>query len=51
MSGKLQQPLDEQVTVRMIVEPRRDPDLLRWLDEWIQKLLNDTGTPEEGPRS
>lgn len=33
---------DEQVTVRMVVEPKRDPDKLRWLDDWITKLLNET---------
>lgn len=42
---------NEGVRVRCDVQPVDDPDLLRWLDGWITKVLNDAGNPEEGRRS
>lgn len=42
---------NEGVSVRCVVEPVDDPDLLRWFDDWVQKLLNDTSTPEHRRRS
>lgn len=45
---QLQPPVEEPVRVVACVERVADPGLLRRLDRWVQKLLNETGTPDEG---
>jgi hypothetical protein len=48
---QLQPPVEEPVRVVVCVEEVDDPALRRRLAHWIEKLLNEHATPEEGPRS
>jgi hypothetical protein len=45
------QPPVELVRVVADVQPVDDPELLRWLGHWYEKVLKEAGAPEEGQRS
>lgn len=47
-TAQLQPPVIREVTVVVEVAPVNDPELLRWLDGWITKLLNETGAAGQG---